>query len=517
MKSKSVVLAVLLLNIVVGFGQKSAIWNDFVSAKNSGKEAVLPDFSYAGYKFSEEAIPRVNYKVFNVTDFGAIPNDKVSDKIAIKKAIKAAEENGEGIIYFPKGRYLINTSKDDQSLIIVKSSKIVFRGEEEKNTVLFFDKDLPPADPEKLWTCPSAIQVQSVNKNVYITKVVADASRETRSIKVEDASKVKIGDWLVIQVLNNDKDLVSEDLGTLKPDKEWTSILEQGVKVNEVHQVASINGNKIQFASSIHYKIRAKHNWEVYSFAHVEHIGFENITFEGNWTKKFIHHRSAQDDGGWSILKISKAVNSWIKDCTFRNVNNAASFSHSAASTALNVTIEGNLGHSAIHASRSTNILIANCNDVSGMHHSFGVDGNSSGTVIWKSKYASHTSFESHASQPRCTLLDNVEGGFFQGRAGGARFNLPNHGKHLVLWNFKEIDEPEEGFRFVANDTWYWRIVPPIIVGFHGAGTTFKKDEVEVLESLGKPVNPESLFEEQLKLRLGKLPDWITVKNEEGK
>ncbi len=514
MKSKGIILVVLLLNFIVVFGQKSTTWNDFVSSKNSGKEAVLPDFSYAGYRFSEEAIPMVNYKVFNVLDFGAVPNDKISDKSSIKKAIKAAEENGEGVIFFPKGKYWINTSKDDQSLIIVKSSKIVFRGEEEKSTVLFFDKDLPPADPEKLWTCPSAIKVQSLDKNEYITKIIADANRETHSIKVENASKVKKGDWLAIQVLNNDKDLVKEDLGTLKPDKEWTSILEKGVKVNEVHQVASVNGNEIEFTSSIHYKIRAKHNWEVYSFAHVESIGFENMTFEGNWTKKFIHHRSAQDDGGWSILKISNAVNSWVKNCTFKNVNNAASFSHSAASTALNVTIEGNLGHSAIHSSRSTNILIANCNDIAGMHHSLGVDGNSSGTVIWRSKYASHTCFESHASQPRCTLLDNVEGGFFQGRAGGARFNLPNHGKHLVLWNFKETDGPEENFRFVANDTWYWRIVPPIIVGFHGAGTTFKEDEVEVLESLGKPVMPESLFEKQLELRLGKLPQWIVnIKN----
>ncbi len=494
--------------------QQSTIWENFKEAKANNIKSILPDFSYAGYKNSEEGIPNVNYKVFNVNDFGAIPNDKFSDKNAIKKAIKAAEENGEGVIFFPKGKYCINTSKDDQSLIIVKSSKIVFRGEEEKNTVLFFDKDLPPADPEKFWTCPSAIKVQSLDENEYITKVIANANRETHSVKVEDASKIKKGDWLVIQVLNNDKDLVKEDLGTLKPDKEWTSILEKGVKVNEVHQVGSVNGNEIGFTSSIHYKIRAKHNWKVYRFAHVESVGFENITFEGNWTKKFVHHRSAQDDGGWSILTISNAVNSWIKDCTFRNVNNAASFSHSAASTAYNVTIDGNLGHSAIHSSRSTNILIARCNDIAGMHHSLGVDGNSSGTVIWRSKYASHTCFESHASQPRSTLLDKVEGGFFQGRAGGARFNLPNHGKHLVLWNFKETDGPEENFRFVANDTWYWRIVPPIIVGFHGAGTTFKKDEVEVLESLGKPVTPESLFEKQLELRLGKLPQWIVnIKN----
>ena len=96
------------------------------------------------------------------------------------------------------------------------------------------------------------------------------------------------------------------------------------------------------------------------------------------------------------------------------------------------------------------------------------------------------------------------------GRVGGARHNLPNHGRYLVLWNYKETDEPESNFEFWSTKTWYWKIVAPIIVGFHGAGTTFKADEVQILESMGTPVKPESLFEEQLTLRLGKLPEWIT-------
>ncbi|MNI92543.1 hypothetical protein D3C73_1503530 [compost metagenome] len=46
-------------------------------------------------------------------------------------------------------------------------------------------------------------------------------------------------------------------------------------------------------------------------------------------------------------------------------------------------------------------------------------------------------------------------------------------------------------------------------MGYHGAETTFNKHQVQVLESLGKAVQPESLFEAQLELRLGKLPQWI--------
>lgn len=507
------ILGLLIVTTLSCQAQQSEVWNDFKKAKETGAEAILPDFSYAGYKYSEVPIPTVNYRVFNVTDFGAIPNDEKSDKNAIKKAIAAASGNGEGIIFFPKGKYFINTGDDDDSIIQIKSSKIVFRGEGtgENGTTLFFDRDLPAKDPTKLWTVPYAIKVTSPGENSVLANIVADAKRETYSIKVSDASKIKKGDWLIISVKNNSRDLIEYDLQPISPEPEWKSILDKGVIVNERHQVASVTGNTVTFVEPIHYDIQKKHHWKVSSFAHVSHVGFEKITFEGNWIKEFKHHRSAQDDGGWSILSISKAVNSWIKDCNFRNVSNVASFSSSAACTALNIIIEGNSGHGSISASGgSTGILLAKINDLTGMHHAAGVGGGSTtGTVVWRSKHPAHTSFESHASQPRCTLFDNVEGGFFLGRAGGARQNLPNHGRYLVLWNYNETDEAETNFKFWSTKTWYWKMVPPIIVGFHGSGTTFKEDEVQVIESLGTPVLPESLFEEQLKLRLGQLPNWI--------
>lgn len=497
--------------------QPKTVWEDFVHAKKTGTTPILPDFSYTGYKYSEAPIPTVNYKTFNVTEFGAIPNDTLSDKGAIKKAIAAAEKHGEGVIFFPKGKYYINTFKDDYSIINITSSRIVFRGEgsNENGSILFFERDFPPADPNKLWTCPSAIKVACNRKDKTITKVISDSKRETFTIVVEDASNIDKGDWVILKVLNNSKDLIAYDLQPLKPEPLWKSILNKGVQVNERHQVAEVSGSTVTFKEPIHYDVQAKHNWSLTTFEHIDHVGFENIAFEGNWLKEFVHHRSAQDDGGWSILHISDAVNSWIKDCSFRNVNNCASFASSAACTALNVTIDGKIGHSAIHAQGSTGILLAKINDKAGMHHSVGVAGGSNvGSVIWRSKYPSHTCFESHSSQPRCTLFDNVEGGFMTGRGGGAKQNLPTHGRYLVLWNYKETDAPESNFDFVAKDSDYWRMVPPIIVGFHGSGTTFNTSEVQIIESLGTPVKPESLFEEQLKLRLGELPEWLDEINE---
>ena len=510
MAQKTILVPLFFLAMLCCNAQHSKLWENFKRAKHNNTEPILPDFSYAGYMYSEIGIPKANYNVFNVLDFGAKPNDTISDKHAIVKAIKAASTHGEGIIYFPKGTYVLNTEKDGTDVVNITSSKIVFRGEDKASTTLFFKKDLPPLDPETLWSCPFAIQVKANMEHKFLANIVKDAKRETYSVVVDDASNIKVGDWVTLEVLNTNMDLIEYDIQPLQLNPKWTSLSQQGVKVNERHLVKKIMGDTVYFYEPIHYDVQTKHNWKLTSFSPLDHIGFENLSFEGNWIEKFVHHKNARHDGGWSILNLSGVVNSWINNCRFINVSRCATFSNAAASTAINISIEGNYGHNAINTSGSTGILLAKINDLAGMHHSVGVAGNSTtNTVVWRCNYAKHTSFEAHASQPRCTLFDNVTGGFFQGRAGGAIKNLPNHGRYLVLWNFKEIDVSEKDFTFVATNTWYWRIVPPIIVGFHGSGTTFKEDQVQTLESLGTPVQPASLFEAQLELRLGKLPEWI--------
>lgn len=500
--------------------QKSEVWTNFVKAKKTGQAPNIPDFSFAGYKYGELPIPSPSYKTFNILDFGALPNDGKSDKKAIQATIAAAERNGEGIVFFPKGKYHINTKDDHADPISISGSNIILKGEgpDENGTVLYFENDLPPKEPEKLWTVPYAMVTKSTIGKTKRTKLISSAQRETFSIKVQEPLKLKKGDWVTLTMKSNDLEVVKRDVYPLPIESVWSTLLEKGVQINERHQIKEISENMVTFKEPIHYTIDSDSEWELYSFPNLNHVGFENILFMGNWNNDFVHHGSAKDDGGWSILKMESLVDSWIINCSFKNVNRALSIQASAATTALNITIEGNKGHNAISAGGgSTGVFLGYIDDRSGMHHSTGVGGHSTtGTVIWRSRHTSNTSFESHASQPRCTLLDNVEGGFFAGRAGGAIKNLPNHGRYLILWNYKETDEAEDNFDFVAKDSPYWRFVPPIIVGFHGAGTTFNKKQVHLMESIGTPVQPESLYEAQLKLRLGKLPGWLITQNKAG-
>ena len=71
------------------------LWQQFKAAKKTGSESTLPDFSYAGYNYSESDIPDTSgWTEFNVTNFGAIANDGKYDDVAIQAAINAAEAAG---------------------------------------------------------------------------------------------------------------------------------------------------------------------------------------------------------------------------------------------------------------------------------------------------------------------------------------------------------------------------------------------------------------------------------------
>ena len=140
------------------------------------------------------------------------------------------------------------------------------------------------------------------------------------------------------------------------------------------------------------------------------------------------------------------------------------------------------------------------------------------GAVIWRVTWGDDACFESHATQPRATLIDNCTGGFVQSRQGGDDDQVPNHLNDLTIWNMCSTNSNLNGNGTLpANgefDWWrtgwkYWKILPPVIVGFHGDPVKFVQEQVKLDESNGMPVEPQSLYEAQLERRLGSVPAWL--------
>ena len=487
------------------------IWQEYVDAQQSGKESLLLNFSYAGYHHGEKGIPEVNHKIFNVCDYGAVPNDGKSDRSAFEAAIKAAEKHGSGVIFFPKGRYHLRPENAPNAPIVISGSNIVLRGEGcgVDGTELFMEYPNPALDMKKLYSSPCLITFDGHKKEQTITTIVDDAARGSYEIVVKSGANIKKGDWICVYLRNNSPEVIAQELKPYTVDPKWKQILNEGVMIDDYHQVVKVQGNKITLKEPLMHAIDKKWGFEVRTFSHISEVGVEDLAFVGNWKGEFKHHRSWLDDGGYKPLHIRGVVNSWLRRCRFTDVSEGLSVMGSANVSVTECVITGNTGHSAMRAQASSRVFFGLIEDQPAQWHSVGFSKPSMGTVLWRIKTNANSCFESHATQPRASLLDVCEGALKRGRAGGAVGSNPNHLADLVFWNYKETDEGSENFDFWADDTPFWRFLPPIIVGFHGAGTTFKSSQVRYEESNGTPVQPESLYEAQLKLRLGKLPQWI--------
>lgn len=486
----------------------SAVWKDYEEARLSGKEPMVADFSYVGYHTGIKKLPATDGKVFDVTSFGAIPNDDQSDKAAVLAAIAAAEKNGSGIVFFPAGRFRLNEESDPHNEpIFIRTSNIVLRGSGSgpNGTELFFERHMDPADPKKLWTCPYTIQIIGNGETKIESSITSVSRRETFSVSVQQPENFQVGDWVKLVYKDNSPEAVAKALAAYEPDPRWKSIVNDGVQINEIHRVKSIEENQITFAEPMHVSIGANESWKLQKLEMLEEIGIEDLAFVGNWQEDFVHHKNAIHDGGWSAVELLHCANSWIRDCRFTDLNRPVSLKKSAAVTVQDIILDGNPGHSAITLQWTSHSLVQRVVDTASHWHASGVAHNCSGNVFLRSEYSANTCFESHAAQPRWTLMDNISGGWLYGRWGGALFNQPNHLEGLIFWNYENTGAGEEGaFHFMRPDeiSAFGRIIMPYVIGFHGNPQEWVESEIKVLESNGAPVYPESLYEAQLSLRL---------------
>lgn len=537
---------------------------EFNDWKNAAEDNLLLDFSYAGYMHGETApleAAALGYKVYNVMDYGAVPNDGKSDRDAFLACVEAAtgvkfaesnknltlahKEKANAIVYFPEGEFILHTTADNYTAdgvtysrtIQIRAGNFVLRGAgRDKTTLVMQDPNLP-TDATVLYSSPLMIDFKHNSGLTEGPKVTKNAAKGSFSVEVASATALKVDSWVCLSVQNNDPDYVAKELkeGNLAAGELTAShdIIKNGVKVYEYHQIKAIDGNVVTFYEPIHHEVdinytnntsNGGYNWNVMSFPHYENVGIEDLTFKGNCRSNFTHHGSWEDDGAYKPLGMTRLVNSWMRRVRFTSVSEACSVTNCSNVSVYDVIIDGKRGHSSIRSQVSTRVFIGATVDKSngylvdspttfvegaGQYHAVGVSKPSIGTVLWRNVWGSDACFESHATQPRATLIDCCTGGWMKYRQGGDANQVPNHLADLTVWNFCSVTPNNGTFNWWDHSSQWWKFLPPIVVGFHGQATTFDESQMTINSSNGIPVNPESLFEAQIKERLGAVPAWI--------
>lgn len=538
-------------------------WNEF---KKKVETNALVDFSYAGYKQGTIAPPEMNeliakgYKVYDITQYGAIPNDGKSDRAAFMKVLSEAigakqteEINQQGlkairfnkttanaIVYFPEGHYILQGEGDENITLRLTMGNIVLKGAgRDKTTIEMASGNSTNAN---LWNTPVMLEFKhnsglgNFNGDVATT-ITEDAEIGEKTVRVSSTLGISPGSWVCLNLINKDSEVINTELSPYSSSQINTqggvtpNIVSEGIQIYEYHQVASTSGGSVTFTEPIMHPVKASWNWKLLNYPHYENIGVEDLTFKGNAKEKFIHHGSDADDGGYKLVDFIRLTNSWMRRVNFESVSEASSIVNSANCSVYDIQINGNRGHAAIRSQASSRIFIGKVVDQSegyaligesqlgsymknaGQYHACGVSKQSIGAVIWNVKWGDDSCFESHATQPRATLIDCCTGAFMPWRQGGDSPQMPNHMEKLTIWNFNATkvtyDTGKNKFGWWDSASYWWKFLPPTIVGFHGQSINFDETQMERNENPNTIVEPYSLYEAQLRLRLGYVPAWL--------
>ena len=483
--------------------------------------------------------------------------------------------NAKIVIYFPAGDYVLHNDDDNtrdeskqkdavdsknnnvSSSIEIYGGNFVIKGDGPDKTRLIMETPNLPTSISNLSSSPILLAIKHTNgpnnagNSPKLASVTENAKRGDFTVKVSGTTGISSGQWVQLRLRSGDRELVKKEIGPIALNENWAiakvpiSINQSsddlyGVKITEFHQVKSAANGKITFYEPIMHDIDIKYNdtegWEIRTYKYLENVGVEDLSFVGNALDGYAHHGEGhaeqakvgwQYDGAYKPLLLQRVVNSWVRNVHFESVSEALTFAESANSSAYNIRISGKRGHSAVRSQGSSRVFIGKVRDEStgndvygkscqGQFHGCGVSKPSVGTVLWNVTWGNDACFESHATQPRATLIDNCSGGLVYYRAGGDENEVPNHLSDLTLWNLNVTGTDSHASNFAwwsDSDTW-WKIFPPIVVGTHGMNMKFsgkEQQQVTYEESTGMKVSPESLYEAQLRERLGYVPGWLNA------
>ena len=542
-------------------------WNDFV-AQNA--ENILPDFSYAGFDHGRSAPPDVwtlGYKVYNICDYGAVPDDGKNDRQAFINCLTAAfgsptatatyltfnaGAEARKIIYIPEGEYIFYTEDDkvlinsdgypDTQTIRILGGKAIIKGAGRDKTRILMTAPLLPTNHQTytspslglyssswlICMCGAGTDSAADTRFTSGAKISANAAKGDFSVTVaSNPQSVKAGDWVCMRAIVPDSGYIASELEGMATQSAW-DINTSGISIREYHQVKNVSGNTVTFEEPLMHAVDASKNFYIPLFTHTTGLGVEDLTFVGQNVNDFVHHGGWAPDGAYKPLDYFYCTDSWLRRCSFEGVSEVCTFSYGANNSMYDLSLSGWRGHNNARVARQSFSFIGKCTDTSdglvhqynpayskgitlsgaGSFHGPGVAYESAANVFWRDSWGKDAGFESHGRQSRCNLFDCCDGGFMSHRQGGGTDDMPNHMGDLVFWNFNSANAWSGDFDWWSPSTAMY-VVKPILVGMHGATVHSLAATVKTDYSNGAAVDVESLYEAQLRKRLGTVPAWL--------
>ena len=165
---------------------------------------LLPDVSYAGYRYGQEPPANVPGPVVDVTDppYGADPSGEEDATAAIQRALDDVGAAGGGTVHLPAGTYRVEPPDDSRAVLHIGYDGVLLRGAGAAATRLYNATARDIRERAVVLLAPDRRDRVSWHEEHTAAaglRLTRDVRTPTRTLHVADAESLAVGDWVVVR------------------------------------------------------------------------------------------------------------------------------------------------------------------------------------------------------------------------------------------------------------------------------------------------------------------------------
>jgi hypothetical protein len=482
----------------------------------------LHDFSYAGYRGGGQPLPRLEGPVFTVT--GADTTGQTDSTAAIQSAVNAAQSAGGGVVFIPGGDYLCLGG------IWIGHDGVVLRGAGPDKTRLFFHNETADKATNIMIAGEAASDVEA--------PLVKDGGRFDRDLFVEDAKAWSVGDDIDVGWIISDAFIAEHGMtGTWKPHNgKWLSFF----RLNIVEIDTGVTPHRITVDAPLRYPAKLRDSASIKRRTrYIEECGVEDLSISNALPDALVAQKPQSVRR--EAIRLNYAKNCWIRNVTtFAPSNDRVTSSYHlydrgfGIQNSKRITITDCVlqnaqrrdggGHGYLYEIIACNdVLFRDCTGTGGRHNFtvgwlFGSVGNvflrcrsANGSLSdWKNAVGPsdfHHSFAIAALIDSCVIDDGWEAMNRGAMSGGAGHTATES----VFWNTRGkgvLRSAQYGWGYLIGSASSLQMLTEVDLAkpnLNWLESQFKgTSPMDFVEGTGRGESlvPQSLYEEQLRLRL---------------
>ncbi len=476
-------LALGLATAAAASAQPADGWTPEILSEEVQEVHYLPDFSYAGYRWGERALPTAfpDHAVVEAEAFGAVPDDGDDDTAALQAALAEAHATaGPVLVRLPAGRLILT------GVLAIERSDLVLQGagSGDGGTTLYLPKplsqvDAPDATAELaeyllandkrqrerergidepfspyswsggfVWTNTPGGRgkpyLASYDREPTTLATGLRGRRGAHEVTVEGGADVEPGQIVAVNWFNREGResslldyLYAGRAGDLAiGERHWESP-DSPLTRQEVTVVA-VDGDRVTIKEPLLHDLRPEWTPTMTAWDVITGVGIEGLRFEFLYNEYNVHHV----EPGNNAVYLTNTAHSWVRDVDVVNGDSGVLTDVCSNVTIADVGIYGRKYHYGVHMGDCYNVLARDVYVAAPVVHTFTFNTGSRMCVYTRSSATDSPVLDQHSGLNYQNLfddlvlhLDDPSHGPITG--GGAGYWKPSHAAYPVFWNVR--------------------------------------------------------------------------------